>query len=273
MAASPHALAPDGPLAGLRVLDISTVVAGPFASTMLADLGAEVLKVEMPGEGDALRRLAPHKDGVPLWWKVTTTLDANLATVAGVQHHYAITFTDGAGAFTTNGGRWQWYRDGDAVAFLDVSNHLAAMQDVNNWLGRSQWSADSLANNDYAEVRISNVALSRGQILANYLLGPNYVPTATATLTNNDALGTTSFNAAGQWSDGSAPAGGNTYETFDFQLRTPATSSAYTFAGDALTVSGGALLWKGTASSTITVNNLTLTASTYASWFPGITVT
>ena len=189
---------------------------------------------------------------------VTTTLDANLATVAGVQHHYAITFTDGAGAFTTNGGRWQWYRDGDAVAFLDVSNHLAAMQDVNNWLGRSQWSADSLANNDYAEVRISNVALSRGQILANYLLGPNYVPTATATLTNNDALGTTSFNAAGQWSDGSAPAGGNTYETFDFQLRTPATSSAYTFAGDALTVSGGALLWKGTASSTITVNNLTL---------------
>ena len=43
----------------------------PFASTLLADLGAEVLKVEMPGSGDALRRLAPHKDGVPLWWKVT----------------------------------------------------------------------------------------------------------------------------------------------------------------------------------------------------------
>jgi crotonobetainyl-CoA:carnitine CoA-transferase CaiB-like acyl-CoA transferase len=62
---------PTGPLAGLRILDISTVVAGPFASTLLADLGAEVLKVEMPGGGDALRRLAPHKDGVPLWWKVT----------------------------------------------------------------------------------------------------------------------------------------------------------------------------------------------------------
>jgi crotonobetainyl-CoA:carnitine CoA-transferase CaiB-like acyl-CoA transferase len=60
-----------GPLAGLRVLDISTVVAGPFASTLLADLGAEVLKVEMPGAGDALRRLAPHKNGVSLWWKVT----------------------------------------------------------------------------------------------------------------------------------------------------------------------------------------------------------
>jgi len=60
-----------GPLAGLRILDISTVVAGPFAATLLADLGADVLKVELPGTGDSLRRLAPHKDGVPLWWKVT----------------------------------------------------------------------------------------------------------------------------------------------------------------------------------------------------------
>jgi crotonobetainyl-CoA:carnitine CoA-transferase CaiB-like acyl-CoA transferase len=60
-----------GPLAGLRILDISTVVAGPFASTLLADLGADVLKLEKPGEGDALRALPPHKHGVPLWWKVT----------------------------------------------------------------------------------------------------------------------------------------------------------------------------------------------------------
>jgi crotonobetainyl-CoA:carnitine CoA-transferase CaiB-like acyl-CoA transferase len=70
-AAAPPASAPTGPLAGLRVLDISTVIAGPFASTLLADLGADVLKVEMPETGDALRRLAPHKEGVPLWWKVT----------------------------------------------------------------------------------------------------------------------------------------------------------------------------------------------------------
>jgi crotonobetainyl-CoA:carnitine CoA-transferase CaiB-like acyl-CoA transferase len=63
--------APSGPLQGLRILDISTVVAGPFAATLLADLGADVLKAEMPGAGDALRALAPHKDGVPLWWKVT----------------------------------------------------------------------------------------------------------------------------------------------------------------------------------------------------------
>lgn len=59
-----------GPLAGIRILDISTIIAGPWAATLLADLGAEVLKVEMPGAGDGLRALAPHKDGKPLWWKV-----------------------------------------------------------------------------------------------------------------------------------------------------------------------------------------------------------
>ena len=60
-----------GPLHGLRVIDISTVVAGPFAAGLLGDYGADVTKVEMPGVGDSLRALAPHKDGVPLWSKVT----------------------------------------------------------------------------------------------------------------------------------------------------------------------------------------------------------
>jgi crotonobetainyl-CoA:carnitine CoA-transferase CaiB-like acyl-CoA transferase len=60
----------DGPLRGLRILDISTVVAAPWSATLLADLGATVLKVELPGRGDILRALPPHKNGVPLWWKV-----------------------------------------------------------------------------------------------------------------------------------------------------------------------------------------------------------
>jgi len=58
-----------GPLSGLRVLDISNVIAGPFAAALLGDFGADVLKVELPGGGDPLRALPPHKDGKPLLWK------------------------------------------------------------------------------------------------------------------------------------------------------------------------------------------------------------
>src|ERR1044072_5485027 len=59
----------EGPLAGLRVLDVGHALAGPFAATLLGDFGAEVIKVERPGEGDAMRRLGPRKGGVALWWK------------------------------------------------------------------------------------------------------------------------------------------------------------------------------------------------------------
>lgn len=52
-----------GPLAGLRVLDLSRVLAGPFLTQILGDLGAEVLKVEAPGHGDETRTFAPHRDG------------------------------------------------------------------------------------------------------------------------------------------------------------------------------------------------------------------
>jgi crotonobetainyl-CoA:carnitine CoA-transferase CaiB-like acyl-CoA transferase len=66
----PQSDAPAGPLVGLRVLDIGQLVAGPMAATLLADYGADVVKVERPGTGDSIRALAPAKEGISLWWKV-----------------------------------------------------------------------------------------------------------------------------------------------------------------------------------------------------------
>jgi len=57
-----------GALQGLRVIDASAVIAGPFAATLLADFGADVIKVEMPGTGDTGRGFAPQKDGLSLRW-------------------------------------------------------------------------------------------------------------------------------------------------------------------------------------------------------------
>ena len=82
---------------------------------------------------------------------------------------------------------------------------------------------------------------------------------ATIALTNTDAIGTSSFNTGLNWAGGLAPTSGNAYVTAAFSLRTPPTSSNYTFAGDSLSMDAGAMLnYKGTATSTITITNLIL---------------
>ncbi|MGW6599101.1 CaiB/BaiF CoA transferase family protein [Streptomyces sp. NPDC055036] len=60
----------DGPLTGLRVLDLATLFAGPLCATMLGDFGAEVIKVEHPRKPDPSRGHGPSKDGIGLWWKL-----------------------------------------------------------------------------------------------------------------------------------------------------------------------------------------------------------
>jgi formyl-CoA transferase len=58
-----------GPLEGLRVLDLSTMISGGFATTLLADQGADVVKVEHPVYLDPIRQWGPFDDGESLWWK------------------------------------------------------------------------------------------------------------------------------------------------------------------------------------------------------------
>ena len=72
-------------LAGVRVLELGQLIAGPFCGKTLGDFGAEVIKIEPPGQGDPLRKWRLLKDGTSVWWQVqsrnkqSVTLDLRVA--------------------------------------------------------------------------------------------------------------------------------------------------------------------------------------------------
>ncbi len=68
-----------GPLAGIKVLELGQLIAGPFAARMLGEFGAEVIKIEPPGSGDPLRSWRKVHDGTSLWWYVQSRNKASVA--------------------------------------------------------------------------------------------------------------------------------------------------------------------------------------------------
>jgi formyl-CoA transferase len=66
-------------LSWLKVIELGQLIAGPFAAKTLADFGAEVIKIEPPGEGDPLRKWRLLKDGTSVWWQVQSRNKQSLA--------------------------------------------------------------------------------------------------------------------------------------------------------------------------------------------------
>jgi crotonobetainyl-CoA:carnitine CoA-transferase CaiB-like acyl-CoA transferase len=92
------------PLAGIRVLDLSSIIAAPVTATMLGDFGAEVVKVEEPGRGDFMRRSAKHRGGRSFQWvqdarnKKSVTIDLRQkegrALVQSLLPHFDVVVTN-----------------------------------------------------------------------------------------------------------------------------------------------------------------------------------
>lgn len=75
------------PLEGIKVIELGSLIAGPYAASILAQFGADVIKIEPPGVGDPLRRWREMHDGTSLWWysqsRNKRSLTINLKTEAG----------------------------------------------------------------------------------------------------------------------------------------------------------------------------------------------
>ncbi|MGV6476346.1 MULTISPECIES: CaiB/BaiF CoA transferase family protein [Azotobacter] len=78
-----------GPLQGLRVIEIGTLIAAPFAARLMAEFGAEVIKIEAPGDGDPLRKWRKLHEGTSLWWYLQSrnkkSISINLKSAEGIE--------------------------------------------------------------------------------------------------------------------------------------------------------------------------------------------
>ncbi len=97
-----------------------------------------------------------------------SNIQSSLPTTAGTTYHYVIV-VQGNGATCTTA----WYRNGALVGTGSTPFPLSSIEDVNNWLGRSQWSGNSTTNAAYDEVRIYDHAFSAVEVSASYAVGPS----------------------------------------------------------------------------------------------------
>ncbi len=93
------------PLAGVRVIDAATILAGPFAASVLGEFGADVVKVEQPGVGDPMRRLGTASPDGDTWWWLSDTrnkcsVEIDLRTEAGADEFRSL--VDGADVLVEN---------------------------------------------------------------------------------------------------------------------------------------------------------------------------
>lgn len=102
------------------------------------------------------------------------TIDTNSLQVLGEEFHFAVTFNSGAGAGGTN--QVSIYRNGELATTGTTSINLGDLNDVNNWLGRSNWTGDANSQADFNEFRIYDNALSAAEVASSYAAGTTPVP-------------------------------------------------------------------------------------------------
>jgi uncharacterized repeat protein (TIGR03806 family) len=101
------------------------------------------------------------------------SVDSGATITAGTEYHFVLVAQDNAGTFGTNGMQVRWYLNGVLVQTANINFHLRDIADVNNWLGRSQFTGDSQANISYNEFRLYDHAMTPPEISNSRNAGPD----------------------------------------------------------------------------------------------------
>ena len=138
---------PKGPLAGVRVVDLSTEIAGPYATKLWVDAGADVIKLESPTGGDPLRRwtasgtpLPRDEDGALFRYLNASkrSVTADLASADG--RAFALELTAGADFVVESAGPGEMQRLGLSTEILQAGNPALSMVSISPWGGGGPWA-------------------------------------------------------------------------------------------------------------------------------------
>ncbi len=123
-----------------------------------------------PNQGTNLnaQRFSLRKGGA-----AESNADGSRSIALNTEFHFVGTYQAGVGTAGAGGGRLNWYFNGSLAGTKDVPYRLGDLEDVNNWLGRSQYSRDQGAHISYNEFRLYDYALSQAQVVASGAAGPD----------------------------------------------------------------------------------------------------
>ena len=148
-----------------RIVDFGVGDAGEIFDVGGAASGTNYIMLSGNAGTNPGQRLE-HVGGVPPNPGGGTSRDSQNSRILNREIHIVLTY-DAADA------EWRWYQDGALMEAVPDISGLASIPDVNNWLGRSQWTGDANLNGFYDEFRIYDYALTQEQVLGNFAAGPD----------------------------------------------------------------------------------------------------
>jgi len=181
-----------------RIMSFGTTTIGEVSNPGGSFNGAEALVFYGNQDNNATNRLQRTGGTIS---NGADSRNSDASVVLGTQFHYVI-------VFDPDFAEWRIYRNGYLMETLPETQGPKSIEDVNNWLGRSEFANDQYFNGNFNELRLYNYTLSEAQIRGNTVAGPDTLNIGTQPSVFQwvpDAAGTFAFNSNTNWAGGAFP--------------------------------------------------------------------